>query len=101
MHLLSRLAYTKTSKVDMHTSAERPSSSRCGVQQVIDAVKRVTGKDFPVSEEGRRAGDPAQLVAKADAAREVLNWEPKSSDLESIVRTAWEWHSARPNGYAD
>jgi len=70
------------------------------VRQVIDMVKRVTGKEFPVSEEGRRAGDPAQLVAKADAAREVLKWEPKSSDLETIVRTAWAWHNAQPDGYA-
>ena len=69
------------------------------VRQVIETVKRVTGKEFSVTEEGRRAGDPAQLVAKADAARDVLNWEPKQSDLESIVRTAWKWHNSHPSGY--
>lgn len=71
------------------------------VKQVIDVVKKVTGRDFQVNYEDRRAGDPAQLVAKADLARQVLGWEPKFSDLETIVRTAWEWHVARPKGYAE
>jgi len=70
------------------------------VKQVIEVVKRVTGKDFPVRYEGRRAGDPAQLVARADQARQILDWEPAFSDLETIVRSAWEWHLARPKGYS-
>ena len=61
------------------------------VKEVVDTVKRVTGKDFPVVEAPRREGDPPVLVAKVDRIKRVLGWEPKYDDLEFIVRTAWEW----------
>lgn len=51
--------------------------------------------------EPRRAGDPSRWIAKADKAREVLGWQPKHPDLESIISSAWQWHSAHPNGYDD
>jgi UDP-glucose 4-epimerase len=47
-----------------------------------------------------RAGDPARLVADAAKAREVLGWETRYPELEAIIRTAWEWHEAHPEGYA-
>jgi UDP-glucose 4-epimerase len=71
------------------------------VKEVVDVVERVTGRKVPVKLESRRAGDPARLVAQAEQARKVLGWEPESSDLETIVRTAWEWHRTHPNGYGD
>ena len=40
----------------------------------------------------RRAGDPAVLVASSEKIRRVLGWEPQHSDIESIIRSAWEWH---------
>ena len=57
--------------------------------EVIDAVGRVTGKEVPVTEEPRRAGDPATLVASGQKAREVLGWAPQHS-LEDIIADAWK-----------
>ena len=71
------------------------------VRQVIDTVKKVSGKDFKVTEVGRRAGDPAVLTADASKAKDVLGWEPKYPQLETIVETAWRWHSKNPDGYPD
>jgi UDP-glucose 4-epimerase len=65
------------------------------VREVISSVKRVTGIDFPVSETGRRAGDPPALIAKSDKIRKVLGWQPIYDDLEYIIRTAWEWERKR------
>jgi UDP-glucose 4-epimerase len=61
------------------------------VKQVIDVAKQVSGKDFRVTVEPRRAGDPAVLVADSSLARETLNRQPQFADLESIVDTAWQW----------
>ena len=61
------------------------------VLEVIDTVKRVSGRDFKVELAGRRAGDPAQIVAAADRARSVLKWEPSLADLPTIVEHALAW----------
>ncbi len=61
------------------------------VREVIDVVKQVSGKDFPVIEVGRRDGDPPHLVAEASRIRSVLGWEPKHASLEGIVRDAFAW----------
>src|SRR5690606_31092789 len=55
------------------------------VRQVVDTVKAVSGVDFRVVEEPRRAGDPASIVARADKVRQVLGWKPAHDDLEEIV----------------
>ena len=60
------------------------------VQQVIDAVREVTGHEVPVQVGERRAGDPAQLVAASDRIRADLGWAPRHTDLAGIVRDAWE-----------
>lgn len=65
------------------------------VREVIEAVERVTGRNVPRREVGRRAGDPPSLVADARRAGSVLGWRPQMSDLDSIVRTAWNWHRQR------
>jgi UDP-glucose 4-epimerase len=70
------------------------------VLQVIEAARRVTGHPIPVVEEGRRAGDPAVLVASSDRIRRELGWEPRHPALEGIVRSAWEWRRRNPGGYA-
>jgi UDP-glucose 4-epimerase len=59
------------------------------VQQVVDAVREVTGHPVPVEVGPRRAGDPAQLVASSDRIRADLGWEPQHRDLTGIVRDAW------------
>ena len=61
------------------------------VKQVIDVVKEVSGKDFKVSIEARRDGDPAVLVADATLAKKELNWQAEFAELEDIVKTAWDW----------
>lgn len=62
------------------------------VLEIVDSVKRVTGKDFKVTLSDRRAGDPAKLVGSSEKARRVLGWEPKYADIDTIVKHAWEWH---------
>jgi UDP-glucose 4-epimerase len=64
------------------------------VLEVIDVVKKVSGADFPVKLSGRRAGDPAAIVAKADRIRAKLGWTPKHNNLEQIVGQALNWERA-------
>jgi UDP-glucose 4-epimerase len=61
------------------------------VRAVIDAVRRISGVDFPVTEGPRRPGDPAMLVADNTRIRRVLGWQPRFDDLELIVGSAWAW----------
>jgi UDP-glucose 4-epimerase len=61
------------------------------VLEVIEAVKRVSGVDFKIAFAGRRAGDPAQIVAASDRARSLLKWRPHFDDLQTIVRHALAW----------
>ena len=63
------------------------------VKQVIDVAKDVSGNDFKVTIEPRRAGDPAVLVADATLAKQQLNWQPKFAELKDIVQTAWRWET--------
>ncbi len=63
----------------------------CSVREVIEAARRVTGHPIPVVAGPRRAGDPPVLVADARAAREVLGWQPRYADLDTIVAHAWAW----------
>jgi UDP-glucose 4-epimerase len=69
------------------------------VMEVIEAARRVTGRPIEVRVEASRPGDPARLVADARKAREVLGWQTRHTELEEIVRTAWAWHEAHPEGY--
>jgi UDP-glucose 4-epimerase len=62
------------------------------VREVIEVARKVTGHEIPAVEAPRRAGDPAVLVASSGKIRRVLGWNPQHSDIESIVRSAWEWH---------
>jgi UDP-glucose 4-epimerase len=71
------------------------------VKEVIETVKKVTGKSFKVTEVARRAGDPPILTANATKAIKELGWRLKYPQLEKIVETAWLWHSKNPNGYAE
>ena len=66
------------------------------VLEVIEMVKRISGKDFPVALVPARAGDPAAIVARADKIRNVLGWQPQYDDLETIVRQALAWERKLP-----
>jgi UDP-glucose 4-epimerase len=71
------------------------------VREVIDVARRVTGHPIPAIESPRRAGDPAVLVASSNKIRHELKWQPRWADLDSIVRSAWEWFQRNSNGYQD
>ncbi|MEU1423789.1 UDP-glucose 4-epimerase GalE, partial [Kitasatospora sp. NPDC005751] len=61
------------------------------VREVIESVKRVTGREIPVVTAERRAGDPAVLVASAERAHQRLGWTPKRPHLDDIVADAWKF----------
>jgi UDP-glucose 4-epimerase len=66
------------------------------VLQVVEVVKRVSGVDFDVRLKGRRAGDPASLVASNQRATSKLGWTARYNDLETIVRHALAWERKLP-----
>jgi UDP-glucose 4-epimerase len=70
------------------------------VRQVIEAVQTVSGLKVPYRIVGRRDGDAAVLVASSVRAQQA-GWRPKLGDLQEIVRTAFAWRKAHPNGYGD
>jgi UDP-glucose 4-epimerase len=71
------------------------------VKEVIEMARKVTGEKIDVRLGQRRPGDPPTLVASSDRIRKELGWQPRFADLESIVRTAWEWRRRHHNGYPD
>ena len=64
-------------------------------KEVIEMVKKISEKDFPVKILERRPGDVAETVADPTKIRQELGFDPKYSDLETIVKTAYEWHKKR------
>ena len=68
------------------------------VREVIEIARKVTGHAIPVVEAPRRGGDPAVLVASSEKIQRVLGWKPQQSGIESIVRSAWEWHKKQRSG---
>jgi UDP-glucose 4-epimerase len=69
------------------------------VREVIESARRITGHPIPARVAGRRAGDPAVLVASSDRIKRELGWRPEHEGLDSIIESAWRWHSAHPRGY--
>lgn len=65
------------------------------VLEVVEAVRRVTGKPIQVVEEKRRSGDPAVLVASSEKIQRELGWRPQMADLDEIIASAWSWHQRR------
>ena len=70
------------------------------VRQVVKAAEAVTGRPIPVTYGPRRPGDPAELVAAADRAGDLLRWRPRFPDVDTQIRHAWAWRSAHPAGGA-
>lgn len=71
------------------------------VRQVIASAEKVVGRPLRWQEQPRRPGDPPVLVAAADRARRELGWTPRFPDIDDIMRSAWAWHRAHPEGYED
>lgn len=69
------------------------------VKEMIEAAKKVTGYEIPVEIAARRSGDPAVLVASSKKARKVLGWSPKFTNVEEVIRSAWNFHSTHKNGF--
>src|SRR5206468_3662584 len=70
------------------------------VLEVIRTVEQVTGKQIQTRRSSRRPGDPAILCASPAKLMRELDWQPRSSNLQEIVRGAWEWKLQHPFGYA-
>jgi UDP-glucose 4-epimerase len=81
-------------------SGGRPLTLNCGygrgfsVLEVLDAVKRISGVDFPVINAARRPGDPAAIVAATELIRQTLGWRPRFDDLSTMVAHALSWERA-------
>ena len=71
------------------------------VKEVVEVARQVTGHAIPTAEAPRRPGDPAILIASSQKIRRELGWQPRFADLETIVRSAWEWQSTHPKAYED
>lgn len=69
------------------------------VKEIVDACRKVTGHSIPVEIYPRRPGDPPALYASGDKARQVMGWNPRYSDIDTIVRDAWSAHKKFPHGY--
>lgn len=95
-HILALLA------LDEHRSQIYNLGSESGfsVKEVIKAAEEVSGKVIPFSIGPRRAGDPSVLIASSKRIKSALGWEPKKTDLQTIVGDAWRWKVAHPDGYA-
>jgi len=69
------------------------------VLDVIETARKVTGHAIPAVMAPRREGDPAQLVASSQKAKDILGWKPCHNSLEEIISSAWNWHKNHPDGY--
>ena len=70
------------------------------VREVLETAREVTGHEIPAETDPRRAGDPAVLVSGGTRAGDLLGWRPRRSGLEDVLRDAWRFHRAHPDGYA-
>jgi UDP-glucose-4-epimerase GalE len=69
------------------------------VRQILTSVERVTGRAVPHAVKPRREGDPAALFAANDKIKRELGWQPRFTDLDAIVDSAWQWRRRHPQGY--
>ncbi len=69
------------------------------VREVVEVCRRITGHPIPERVAARRPGDPPVLVADPSRIQRELGWTRRHAELEAIVRSAWDWHRAHPDGY--
>lgn len=84
-----------------HLLLEKPSvtlnlgtGSGASVKQVVDMARRITKKSIPIKIAPRRIGDPPSMTADNHLAKELLGWEPKNSDLKTIIESEWKWNQS-------
>ena len=86
-HVMALDYITKNNKsITLNLGTEKGTT----VKEIIDAARKITGKEIPSEDVERRPGDPACLYATSKRAKELLGWEPKYSDVETLVKTTWE-----------
>jgi UDP-glucose 4-epimerase len=90
-HLLALAALESRDKVIYNLGNGKGFS----VREVIDSARRVTGHPIPAEVHPRRPGDPAILVASSEKAISEMGWKPRYTQLDDILRTAWDWHQKR------
>jgi UDP-glucose 4-epimerase len=71
------------------------------IREVIETARQITGHPIPYQIGPRRPGDPATLIASSETIRRELGWKPQYPELSDIIGSAWRWHQAHPQGYAD
>lgn len=91
-HLLALHYLEKGGESDFFNLGNEEGTS---VLNVIDSVKRITGKDFKVNYVDRRSGDPAVLIGSSRKAKDILGWQPLYTDIDKIVEHAWKWHEKK------
>ncbi len=74
-------------------------SQGTSVLEVIRSVERVTGASVQFEIGPKRAGDPPVLVGSSERIGRDLGWRPRHASIDTIVETAWRWHSSHPEGY--
>jgi UDP-glucose 4-epimerase len=93
VHDLARAHLSAINALDRGTSAlicNLGTGQGYSVSEVISTIEQVTGLRVPTTVAPRRPGDPAELVAASDLARDVLGWVPERSSLERLISDAWE-----------
>ena len=79
-------------KHDKSVTVNLGSDTGVSVLEMVERARILTGRDVPAEIVGRRAGDPYDLVATSDKARELLGWVPKYSDLDTLVSSTWKMY---------
>lgn len=69
------------------------------VKEIIETAREVTGHPIPAKIAERRPGDPSTLIAASEKAKKVLGWKPSRTDIQQIIKDAWNWHQNNPSGY--
>lgn len=95
-HILALKALEKGAKSNIYNLGNGNGFS---VKEVIEVAEKVTGININKEIADRRPGDPAVLVASSDKIRKELGWQPKYTNLEKIIETAWKWHKNHPKGF--
>ena len=90
-HILALKALEKTPQMTYNLG----NGSGFSVKEVIEGARRITGHAIPAEIKPRRDGDPARLVASSELAKANLGWQPKFSDIDSILQSAWDWQQIR------
>ncbi len=93
------LSVEKIMKDNVSVTYNLGSGTGFSVREVIETAKKVTGRTIKVEECERRPGDPSTLIASSEKIKRELNWNPKYTEMEYIISSAWKWHSNHPKGY--